>query len=289
MNLSDLERRAGSLADAVGKAASSALIIELETWPKPGLVSHVDAGSHHDMDDDTFRRSAAAIEPFFAAFVEAGAAVASMDDLRVIGRHAEAAMMAVTGGVNTHRGAIFGLGLLSAAAGVAHADIGWRSPKPFSADRLTTIVRRRWGPAIVGTPPPPGSHGGAALRRFGAGGARRQAASGFRHVLELGLPSLRSGRRLAPGDPEAARVQAFFELLAVVDDTNLLHRAGEAGLRYAHAQAASFLADGGVAQPGWREEAVAVHRRFVRHRLSPGGCADLLAITLFLDLLEDCQ
>ena len=101
--------------------ASAALVAELETWPKPGLVSHVDSGSHDDMDHTTFRRSTAAIRPFFASLAIAGAAGAEMERLRQIGRDAEDAMLAATGGVNTHRGAIFGLGLLCAAAGAASA------------------------------------------------------------------------------------------------------------------------------------------------------------------------
>jgi triphosphoribosyl-dephospho-CoA synthase len=130
------------------------------------------------------------------------------------------------------------------------------------------------------------SHGTNALRLFGAGGARAQAAAGFPHAIEIGLPALRLGRRLAPDDPEAARVQSFFAILASIEDTNLLYRGGTGGLRYAQEAAAGFLGQGGVEQPDWRERAAAVHRSFVTRRLSPGGCADLLAISLLLDALE---
>ena len=74
-------------------------------------------------------------------------------------------------------------------------------------------------------------------------------------------------------------------LLESMEDTNLLYRGGGAGLRFAHEQAAGFLRQGGVVQAQWRERAGAVHRAFIARRLSPGGCADLLAITLFLDAL----
>jgi triphosphoribosyl-dephospho-CoA synthase len=135
-------------------------------------------------------------------------------------------------------------------------------------------------------PIPLHSHGTNALLKFGAGGARAQAAAGFPHAIEVGLPALRLGRRLAPKDPEAARVQGFFAILASMEDTNLLHRGGAAGLRYAQEAATRFLEQGGVGQAEWREPAAAVHRAFVARHLSPGGCADLLAITLFLDALE---
>jgi len=273
------------VADHVADLAKAALLAELETWPKPGLVSHVDSGSHTDMDASTFRASAMAIAPFYDQLAVAGAAGSGMNTLREIGVEAERAMMAATCGVNTHRGAIFGLGLICAAAGAvwsgtAGAGLQWR------ANVLGATVRQRWGQAIMRGPIPLHSHGTNALHLFGAGGARAQAAAGFPHAIEVGLPALRLGRRLAPDDPEAARVQSFFAILASIEDTNLLYRGGIDGLRYAQEAAAAFLGQGGVEQPNWREQGGSVHRSFVDRRLSPGGCADLLAITLLLYALE---
>ncbi len=87
-----------------------------------------------------------------------------------------------------------------------------------------------------------------------------QAAAGFPHALDVGLPALRLGRRLAPDDPEAARVQGFFAILASMDDTNLLHRGGGAGLRFAQETAAGFLGQGGVEQAEWRKRAARLER-----------------------------
>jgi triphosphoribosyl-dephospho-CoA synthase len=284
------DRLRASATAAIAAAAASALLDELETWPKPGLVSYVDTGSHTDMDAGTFCRSVAAIEPFFADLATAGASGAGMDELRRVGLEAEQAMLAATHGINTHRGAIFGLGLLCAAAGAA---LGSENAQPsagarwsYAAAVLGAIVRQQWGSRILVGPIPIDSHGTNALRRFGAGGARAQAAGGFPLVLLVGLPALRLGRRLAPGDALAGRVQAFFALLSVADDTNLLHRGGAAGLGYARKAARSFLAEGGVGRPAWVDAAVATHRGFVSRRLSAGGCGDLLAATLFLDRLE---
>jgi triphosphoribosyl-dephospho-CoA synthase len=273
------------VAGHVADTAEAALLAELETWPKPGLVSHVDSGSHTDMDASTLRASATAITPFYFQLTVAGAAQSGMNKLREIGLEAERAMLAATGGVNTHRGAIFSLGLLCAAAGAAWSETA-RSELHWRAKMLGMTVRQRWGQAIMSGPIPLHSHGTNALLKFGAGGARAQAAAGFPHAIEVGLPALRLGRRLSPKDPEAARVQGFFAILASMEDTNLLHRGGVVGLRYAQEAATGFLEQGGVEQIDWREQAVAVHRAFELRRLSPGGCADLLAITLFLDALE---
>src|SRR4249920_144404 len=98
-----------SFQERVAAWAERSLVLEIETWPKPGLVSHIDTGSHLDMDAGTFRRSTAAIGPYLHALAEAGAEGRAMGHLRTIGLQAEEAMLAATGGVNTHRGAIFGM------------------------------------------------------------------------------------------------------------------------------------------------------------------------------------
>jgi triphosphoribosyl-dephospho-CoA synthase len=268
------------VAAAIGDAAVRCLLMELETWPKPGLVSQVDSGSHTDMDAGTFRKSARALRPYFQLLAEAAAAGAGMGRLRVIGMEAEAAMLAATSGVNTHRGAIFGLGLLCAASG---ARAGGRINPELS---LGAIVSRLWGSSISGGPVLLHSHGSAVRRRFGAGGARFEAANGFPSVYRTGLPALRHGAQAVPEDAEAARVQACFALIASVEDTNLLHRGGRDGLVFARHEARRFLDEGGVCRADWRSRARAVHDGFVSRRLSPGGSADLLAMTLFVSESE---
>ena len=114
---SESSARDDLLFELIGAQAFHAQLQELATWPKPGLVSHVDAGSHRDMDGAMLQRSAEVLRPFFVELAHAGWERSGMSHLRAIGLRAEAAMLTATGGVNTHRGAIFGLGLLCAAAG----------------------------------------------------------------------------------------------------------------------------------------------------------------------------
>jgi triphosphoribosyl-dephospho-CoA synthase len=277
-------RQRGLMSELIAGQAVLALLHELAVWPKPGLVSHVDSGGHADMDAAMLQASAESLRPFFGELAQAGEDGSDMRRLRTIGLRAEAAMLAVTGGVNTHRGAIFGLGLLCAAAGeVAEISTAGAAISPV---HLGDVVMRRWAADIRRGPIPLFSHGAAALRRYGAGGARAEAAGGFRSVYEVGWPALRHGRSLQPDDADAASVQACFALIAAVCDTNLLHRGGADGMRYAAEAAAAFLSQGGVAAADWRARAAAVHAAFVTRRLSPGGCADLLAMTLFVDALE---
>jgi triphosphoribosyl-dephospho-CoA synthase len=267
-------------AAAIAEAARASLVEELETWPKPGLVSHLDSGAHEDMDANTFRRSIEAITPYFEALAQAGARGAGMGRLRVIGLDAEAAMHRATGNVNTHRGTIFGMGLLCAAAGCRAS--GMARP----GERLGGVVARTWGAGILDGPVLLHSHGQKACLRYGAGGARQQAAAGFPCAYETGIPALAEGARLSPGDAEAGRVHATFALIVALEDTNLLHRGGGTGLAFARAAASGFLERGGVGRPGWRADAAAVHAAFTARRLSPGGAADLLAMSVFLARIE---
>ncbi|WP_246797392.1 triphosphoribosyl-dephospho-CoA synthase [Burkholderia perseverans] len=301
--------------EAIAELGATCLRLEVQTWPKPGLVSEVDTGSHDDMDAGTFARSAAAIRPYLAELAAAGAARAEMAVLRRIGLRAEHAMLAATGGVNTHRGAIFGLGLLCAAAGLRAAmgagelasgmsalsapalytsvsgaptsgtsAFGASIPGasiPAAVPTLGEIVAQQWGAEILVGPRASDSHGEMAVRRHGVGGARQEAASGFPSVYQIGLRALREAQALRPGDALAARVQACFALIAAVADTNLLHRGGAGGLAFAQRRARDFLARGGIGAADWLARAEAVHRAFVVRRLSPGGAADLLAMSLF--------
>lgn len=278
---------AATFAESVAACAERSLLAELGTWPKPGLVSDVDNGSHTDMDAALFRRSAAAIRPFYRDLAAAGAENAGMSTLRAIGLRAEHAMLEATRGVNTHRGAIFGLGLLCAAAGLRALRQAQRHED--ASLTLGRLVALRWGRDIVNGPRLADSHGELAARRYGAGGARREAAHGFPSVYRVGLPALTATpqrRSAAKALSAQARVQACFAVIAVLEDTNLLHRGGSGGLQFAQRAAQHFLDDGGVRQAHWPARAAAVHRAFVARRLSPGGAADVLAMSLFAAALE---
>ncbi|WP_235516848.1 triphosphoribosyl-dephospho-CoA synthase MdcB [Sphingomonas sp. Leaf28] len=259
---------------AIGRRAADCLRQEIATYPKPGLVSPVDTGAHDDMDAAMMDRSADALAPFFARLAEAGAAGAGMDVLRAIGIEAEHAMMAASGGVNTHRGAIFGMGLLCAAAGFR---LAYGAPGTLGA-----IVAQRWGAEIVRGPIPLHSHGTMVARQHAAGGARAEAAAGFPALYAIALPALAAARDLTAAR-EAHHVHALMTLIAEVEDTNLLYRGGAHGLAFAQSEARAFLDAGSVGAGDWHARAVAMHRAFTHRRLSPGGCADLLAMALFVE------
>lgn len=257
----------------IGRAATLALHDELALSPKPGLVTLTDRGSHADMDAHSFMRSLFALRGYFVRIAELGAAGAPFEALERCGIDAEARMLAATGGVNTHRGAIFMLGLLCAAAGA----LGER-PTP-ALIRQTLLAR--WGAALAARAQrPPTLPGGLAARRFKLRSASMEAALGFPTLFETAVPALQAARGLpAP----AARLDTLFAVMAVLDDSNLAHRGGLEGLRFAQDAARRFLAAGGASQG--IDAAQALAAEFVRRNLSPGGAADTLAAACWLQRL----
>ncbi len=269
------------VCELIGRAALNSLYQELCAYPKPGLVSFVDSGSHQDMDASTFIRSLFSLRNYFRDVAFAGMGNTGFDELRHLGLDAESRMLRATGNINTHRGAIFTMGLLSAAAGFLVS-----SRRPMDGDILGHVVRERWGKdMLLSAPQRPCSHGTLVNLRYGVPGARQEAAAGFPHVFNSGLPTLRESLCKGARFPSAA-IQTFFSLMAVAPDNNLLFRGGEEGLLYAQRAARSFLNEGGIYQQNWQVKACAVHHELIGRNLSPGGSADLLALTLFVHRLQ---
>ncbi len=275
-------------ARRLGHAAVMALYDELALAPKPGLVSFADNGSHTDMDARTFLQSLFALRHNYRRLAMLGAQGADFAALACEGQAAEARMLAATGGINTHRGAVFTLGLLCASAGDLQA-----AGRPLRPDALRRTLVASWGAALAarggvsadggvqGRAVAAVSHGEQAASTHGLRGANAEAAAGMPVLFDCALPALR--QTLAAGLPaQAARLQAFFAALAVLDDTNLAHRGGLAGLRWAQAQAGAWLAQGGAHAPGALARAHGIHLAFVQRRLSPGGAADVLAAVCWL-------
>lgn len=270
---------------AIGELASTALELELALDPKPGLVTPHTCGSHHDMDESTFRASIAALRPYFIDCAQLGAAGADFPTLQARGLIAEAAMFAATRGINTHKGAIFNLGLLAAAAGWQ-----WTQGAQGGADAasLGRVVVQRWAPDFAAATPGAPTHGRAVRLQHGIPGAREHAAAGFPVLFEVALPALEHA--LARGaDQRQAGVHALLAIIAVLTDTNLVHRGGPEGLAWAQVASEAFLAGGSVFAAGWESRLDTLAAEFVARWLSPGGAADLLAATWFVQRLRAGQ
>ncbi|MCG5077739.1 triphosphoribosyl-dephospho-CoA synthase [Paraburkholderia tagetis] len=270
----------------LARFARDALIEEARLTPKPALVDARGSGAHIDLDLATMLRSAHALEPTFAALARASRGAipgnALRTDLARIGRAGEAAMMRATGGSNAHRGAIWIVGLLVAGATISHAPTNDAGGHPHAMEIAETAARIARFDDLLARPVQ--SNGERVRQRYNVGGARREAQDGFPHVIRVGLPALHAAR--AQGQDEAAaRVDALLAIMASLDDTCVLHRAGLAGREAAQAGAQRVRDAGGIATRVGRAAFDALERALLALNASPGGAADLLAATLFIDKL----
>ena len=272
-----------TVAEQLAERAVAALIAEATLTPKPGLVDLRGPGAHDDMDVATLIRSAESLRDTFAELASAGLGREPSQELRErlaeIGRRGETRMLGVTGGVNTHRGAIWALGLVAAAAA------GVSAPGTSVARSATILARAA---AIAGFDdrfaPVPTTPGSRARARFRVSGAAGEARAGFPHAV-LAYDTLR--RRLDAGvGVSEARLDALLAVIAELDDTCLLNRGGLDGLRDAQAGASYVLALGGVSTPDGALALENLDSSFTRSRLSPGGSADLVALAILLHSLE---
>lgn len=315
-------QKSPSLSSArVGELAARAAILEAAAGPKPGLVCRDSQGAHKDMDYATFVRSALSLQGYFTQAHALGSATTTLETqavfprLRVLGLKAEQDMFAATNGVNTHKGLIFSLGLFCAALGrldrlgsAANVQALCRTAASFVRGITgADMAALPCGPqaaqlAIPGFCPHKARHAlpkamrpllEKALNRsltpgeviyvmYGMRGVRGEAEQGFPGVA-LACHSLR--RHGAAVNMNRAMVHTLLELLARVEDTSLIWRGGGRGFALARAYAASTLDAGGLNTAHGRRTLDRMGAAFMRRRLSPGGCADMLATGVFLHML----
>ncbi|MDY0289644.1 MAG: triphosphoribosyl-dephospho-CoA synthase CitG [Sphaerochaeta sp.] len=270
--------------------ATKALLEEVGTTPKPGLVDLLGSGGHTDMDCHTFEASAYALQPYFGRMAELGSVWGGslprlFAEIRTIGLEAEKAMFAVTKGVNTHKGMLFSVGVLSAASAYALSHY-----ESTDSDLLCSLaigmtrqtLEEEFKQILNKTTK---THGEELYAKQGVRGIRGEVMDGFASVRTLCLPwygeYLRQGR-----DPNLARLQVLLTLMANVTDTNVLYRHDEKTQRYVHQSALHILEKGGA----FTDEGMALieklDRTFTEKKISCGGCADLLGVTIFLNDLS---
>ena len=273
-------------AQAIAATMRDALIREATLTPKAGLVDAAHNGGHHDMNLALFLRSADAIAPYLGDCAATGmtfaghpASPALLAAIRPIGLAAEAAMRAATGGVNTHKGAIFAFGLTAAALGKRLAEQHATTLADVQAD-VRALCAEILAELRQGDCDSAGKRGYA---RHGISGARGEAASGFATVSAHALP-LYQQELAADGNERRALLAALVALYAANDDSTTLARVGLDGLRAHQHWARTLLADRAtLADEARLSDAIAAYaRNCAAKRLSAGGSADLLALTAWL-------
>jgi triphosphoribosyl-dephospho-CoA synthase MdcB len=264
-------------AQHLANIARDCLIDEARLSPKPGLVDSRGNGAHHDLSLDLMERSAHSLTPTFLQLArhswQRPADIALRETVGRLGREGEQQMMAATDGVNTHRGAIWALGLLVSAAAMLNGNASAQE----IADSAALLARLPDSAA-----PKVFSKGLKATHQYRVPGAREEAQQAFPHVMKLALPQLLRSRQHGASESEA-RIDALMAIMTSLSDTCVLSRAGMTGLEAMRDGARAVLLAGGSSREAGRAALALLDAKMLTLNASPGGAADLLAATLFLD------
>lgn len=263
---------ATTLPYIIAHLASNSLRTELDTTPKPGLVDKNDNGAHHDMDYDAMRRSIGALHPYFLQLALAGfaASLPPVDTIRQIGMEAEAAMMRATKGVNTHRGALFSMGIAIVAASRALYINRYSAVKAEDIQGNIIEIASEFTPAIH-------THGADVSRQYpNVRGALATAKEGYRQLFDTWLPYY----KLNKADDRAA-ICTLLLIMSQIDDTNIYHRKGRETAEDVKKEARERFENFSIEAVG------EMNTRYISENISPGGAADMLALTIFLDAVTE--
>lgn len=282
---------------SIWDAAARAVTEEIMTAPKPGLVDPLGQGCHCDMTWETFIKSAQAIEPFWRGQAYVGLSGTdpseALTSLRRTGLKMEKSMSTATGGINTHKGLIFLLSLLVYGAG--HCVY---SGEEFTAENIVSRASEAAEGLVLNELAAlheikrykPLTNGEKLFLAHGITGARGEAEGGFPSVILHGLPEMR--RVLSLGaTPNNANIASLLAIMLSNEDSNVIHRGGHDFWKKDYrdmVKEASVKFDPTSEDYGPIEE---LEKEFLKTRTSPGGAADLLCCTIFLNMLTkpSCQ
>lgn len=298
-------------AEKIGLLAVQAAILEASTPHKPGLVCYNTNGAHKDMTIHTLVASALSLKEYFENATKLGITACCEEpnlvfgQLRPLGCDAEKAMFSATNGINTHKGLVFSLGLFCTALGKLYAMKAPWSPETITMEAsrfVQGIVATDLGPLLKihgafdryqddweryltqakETLKRPLSAGETLFLRYGSTGIRGEAEQGFPHVL-IGVHALKYWLSITSFDN--AVVNTLLTLMTNMDDTNILWRGGQDGLAVVQSEAQQALNAGGMTTLKGQELVASLEKTCLKLWLSPGGCADILAVVIFLYLV----
>jgi len=279
---------------AIGEAFLKAILLEVSSHPKPGLVSAVSMGSHKDMNILTFMVSSASMAPIFYLCAQAGREhqgelVNLLPVLREIGVWGEKKLLESTKGVNTQKGILFAAGILCGAAGYLSNKIN----TPKSEDLFEAVSQLTSGIVFrelinLNKNKDKLTAGEQLFLKYQATGIRGEVEAGFPSVKKLGLPAFFTA--IGKGvSLNYCLIHTLISLMTDVEDTTILWRKNDKVLIDVKSQAKEILKQGSVFTKTGLDLILELDRRFVRDNISPGGSADLLSITIGTYLLEHKQ
>lgn len=256
--------------------AVRALYFEVKAYPKPGLASFIDSGAHHDMNGETFYRSLFALRHYFYQISKKGLINDSFEELKQIAIKAEERMLERTFGINTHRGAIFALGLICVSVRRLAQKNEFFTPSDVHLQLLND-----WPIHLKNHTGNPESHGAEVRRKYKVVDAVQMAIQGYDLLFQL-LPEF-IALFIKTKSLDTACLFAYGVLLGCMDDTNILYKKGRTGLDYAQSKVKELLVIPCLQTR--KQRALEIHRLFSETGISPGGVADLISVLLFLGQL----
>lgn len=275
----------------IGEVLLKSILLEVSCYPKPGLVTPLSSGSHDDMNLQTFILSSAAISPCFYKCAQLGRnhqgdLASLLRKVRHVGVFYENHLLEVTGQVNTQRGILFSASLLCAAAGYISQQGAIQSYEQLSgvvSDMCQGLCSRDFSQLKYRKAETAGE---ILYERYGAAGVRGEAESGFSTALKFGLPALENA--FSKGlSIRLALAQCLLVLMGECDDTTVLWRAGEHELNVLKNRAKDIVKNGGVMTDRGMRMISELDEHCLRLRISPGGSADLLALSVGFYLLKN--
>lgn len=281
------EMQKGDVISTLGQLSLKSVLYEISCYPSPGLVSPISSGAHKDMDHFTFLDSIAALDPYIYKFAKCGYLNAMnkeiFNEIRSIGIEAEHAMLESTKGINTYKGMIFLMGISVAATAKAIFE-----KRPFEdisdiiADMTQGIVDRELNNRR-NTEDKKITYGERIYEEYGIPGVRGEVESGLKTVFEKSLLYYDGMSYL--GQQERL-VQTLLYIMGQCDDTNILHRHSIEKLQYVKDLVRGTLELGGMGTVEGRDAINNLDFKFSKEGISPGGSADLLAITIYFSMIK---
>ncbi|MBS4534741.1 triphosphoribosyl-dephospho-CoA synthase CitG [Clostridium sp. D2Q-14] len=284
-----------SYAHYVASLAQRAILYEVSVSPKPGLVDRENNGAHNDMNFFTFLSSSSSLYKGLYEFTMAGINFKEknisklLNNIRPIGIDCEKAMFDATKGINTHKGIIFSFGILCATIGYLYEK---KHKEIFLAEEVTSVVKDMTKDLVTKDFynldfKKNLTHGEYLYKAYGLKGIRGEVESGFKTVISKPISIIRqwdTNKNLSKND---LFLEVLLYIISSSEDTNIVTRGGINSLKYVKDTSKRFLENGGMKQSNAKKILNSINDSFVKMNISPGGSADLLAVTIFLALIEN--
>lgn len=292
----------------IAHLATQALQAELDTTPKPGLVDKDNNGAHRDMDHALMQLSINTLHPYFVRLALLGFAdtLPSHTVIRDAGIEAEKAMLAATNSVNTHKGALFSMGLAVVAAAyeekkaAANKEERGKEREEGYLSSLQLTIKA----LAASFPDTSGTHGSKAKQLSNGTttikGALDNAREGYEKLFAEWLPFYNERRK--SHDAHALH-KTLLRIMCDLDDTNVIYRTNVATAEEVKQEARALLASFEEAYAAQDKEKCAsaieekctsaellalkdMDRRYTERNISPGGAADMLSLTVFIGSIQ---